>query len=109
MKHYTIEENPVSHFLFNNTRVAWFWLVVRLYVGYQWIMPGWEKVNDPNWTGSGAGSALSGFLQGALAKTAGAHPDVQGWYGAFLRDVVVPNAAFWSHLVAYGELLVGVA
>ncbi|MBU6231171.1 MAG: DoxX family membrane protein [Patescibacteria group bacterium] len=109
MKHYRIEENPLSHFLFNNTRMAWFWLVVRLYVGWQWITPGWEKVNDPAWTGSQAGSALGGFLQGALSKTAGAHPDVQGWYGSFLRDVVVPHAAFWSHLVAYGELLVGVA
>lgn len=109
MKHYTIEENPVSHLLFNSTRISWFWLVVRIYVGYEWLVAGWEKVNDPVWVGPQAGGALSGFLQGALAKTAGAHPDVQGWYASFLKDVVLPHSAAWSHLVAYGELLVGVA
>jgi thiosulfate dehydrogenase [quinone] large subunit len=109
MKHYTIEENPIAHLLFNNTKVAWLWLCVRLYVGYQWIVPGWEKVNDPVWTGRQAGTALSGFLNGALAKTAGAHPDVQGWYGWFLGNVILAHAGLWAHLVAYGELLVGIA
>jgi len=32
---------------------------------------------------------------------------VQGWYGAFLAHVVLPNAALWSYLVTYGEILVG--
>lgn len=109
MKHFVVEENPISHFLFNDTRISWFWLMVRLYVGYQWIVAGWEKVTNPIWTGSNAGAALTGFLNGALAKTAGAHPDVQGWYASFLSNVVLPHAGLWSHFVAYGELLVGVA
>src|SRR6185312_14796905 len=109
MKQYTIEENPLSHFIFNDTRASLVWLVIRLYVGYQWLIAGWEKVMDPLWTGSQAGGALSGFLNGALSKTAGAHPDVQGWYAWFLQSVVLPHAGLWSHLVAYGELLVGIA
>ncbi|MCL5781830.1 MAG: DoxX family membrane protein [Patescibacteria group bacterium] len=104
-----IEENPVSHFLFNNTRSAAFWLIARLYLGYEWLIAGWEKVTNPAWVGSDAGSAISGFLNGALAKTAGAHPDVQGWYAAFIKSMVLPHATLWSHLVAYGELLVGIA
>ncbi len=104
-----IEEPPVSRFLFSNTKIAWFWLVVRIYVGWEWLMAGVEKVSNPVWTGSNAGGALSGFIKGALAKTSGSHPDVQSWYAAFLQNVVLPHANGWSHAVAYGELLVGIA
>lgn len=104
-----IPEPKLSKFLFADTRFAWVWFIIRLYVGWEWLVAGWDKVQSPAWVGSNAGTALSGFLQGALAKTAGAHPDVQGWYAGFLNHVVLPNAAFFSHLVAYGELLVGIA
>jgi thiosulfate dehydrogenase [quinone] large subunit len=50
-----------------------------------------------------------GFANGALAKTAGEHPDVQAWYGWFLQNLVIPNAKFWGYLVAVGETLVGIA
>lgn len=108
MSQYIIEESPVSKFLFGNTKMSWFWLVVRIYVGWQWLEAGWGKVNNPAWVGSDAGAALSGFIKGALGKTAGAHPDVQGWYGWFLESAVLPNAATWSHVVAFGELIVGI-
>ncbi len=42
-----------------------------------------------------------------LAKTIGAHPDVSMWYASFLKTVVLPNVYLWSHMIAYGELLVG--
>ncbi len=106
-KQITIEESPVSKFLFSNPGFAWFWLIVRLYVGWEWLSAGWEKVINPVWTGPNAGGALGGFIQGALGKVGGAHPDVQGWYGAFLQNIVLPHTNIWSHFVAYGELLVG--
>lgn len=106
-KQILIEESPVSKFLFANTATAWFWLIVRIYVGFAWLSAGWEKVLNPVWSGPEAGGALSGFIQGALGKTVGAHPDVASWYATFLQNVVLPNANLWSHLVAYGELLVG--
>jgi len=102
-----IEESPLSKFLFSDTRVAWFWLVVRIYVGWEWLDAGWEKVQNAAWTGQNAGAALSGFIQGALHKTGGTHPDVQGWYANFLQNIVLTHVNIWSHLVAYGELLVG--
>jgi thiosulfate dehydrogenase (quinone) large subunit len=107
--HYTVGESPLSHFFFNNTKSSWFWLIVRLYVGYEWLMAGWEKVTSPAWVGSQAGQALSGFLQGALAKTSGANPAVQGWYAWFLQHAVMPHIALWSHFIAFGELTVGIA
>ena len=108
MKHYTIEESPFSKLLFSDTRMAWLWLIIRLYVGWEWLIAGWTKVTSPAWVGSSAGTAIDGFLKHALTKVEGAHPDVQGWYAVFLENVVIPYGSFWSHAVAYGELLVGV-
>jgi len=97
----------INNFLFSNPKLSWFWLIVRVYVGYEWIMAGYEKIINPAWVGSSAGGAITGFVNGALAKTAGAHPDVSEWYAWFLTHAVLPNANLWSHAVAYGELAVG--
>ncbi len=105
----SLERSSISKFLFSDTRLAWFWLIVRLYVGWEWLVAGWEKVINPVWTGPDAGSALTGFVQGAMQKTTGAHADVSGWYASFLQNVVLPHTNIWSHAVAYGELLVGIA
>jgi len=84
-----------------------FWLAVRVYLGGQWLMAGYEKLINPAWFGSEAGAALGGFIQGALAKTSGLHPDVQGWYASFLQSVVLPHITVWSNAVTVGELLIG--
>jgi thiosulfate dehydrogenase [quinone] large subunit len=104
-----IDESPVSRFVFSSTGFAWFWLIVRLYVGWEWLSAGWEKATSALWTGPHAGGTLQGFIQGALAKTGGPNPDVQGWYASFLQNVVLPHVNIWSHVVAYGETLVGIA
>lgn len=106
-KFITIPENPVSRFLFSSTRAAWFWLIVRLYVGYAWLKAGWGKVTADAWTGENAGGAIQGFINGALAK-ADAGTDVGSWYAQFLETFVLPNAKVFAFLVAYGELLVGI-
>ena len=104
-----IREPPFSRLLFADTRTSWLWLVVRLYLGYEWISSGLTKLGSDAWTGPHAGAAITGFAKGALAKTAGDHPDVQSWYGAFLQGVVMPHAGAFARLVTAGELLVGVA
>jgi thiosulfate dehydrogenase [quinone] large subunit len=103
------QEPAFVRFLFTDARAAWLWLIVRLYLGYEWLTAGWGKVADPAWTGPQAGSALTGFVNGAIGEATGAHPAVQGWYADLLRTWVLPNAALFAHLVAYGELLVGLA
>ncbi len=65
MKRYLIEESPFSHFFTADTRVAWLWLIVRVYLGWQWLEAGWEKLHDPAWTGSGAGLALTASFRSA--------------------------------------------
>jgi thiosulfate dehydrogenase [quinone] large subunit len=104
-----IPEPALSRFLFADTRFAWFWLIVRIYVGWQWLYAGYEKLGNIAWVGAKAGTAVSGFLNGALAKTAGTHPDVSGWYGSLIQNVALPHAAFISYLVTFGEIAVGVA
>lgn len=104
-----IPEPKVSRFLFADMRLSWLWLILRLYVGWQWLEAGWEKINNPAWTGNSAGSALTGFLHGALLKSTGAHPDVSGWYAAFLQNFVIHNAVTFSYVVAFGEWFVGIA
>lgn len=98
-------EPAIARFFFASAGSAALWFVVRMNVGAQWLLAGWEKVQDPAWGTSGA--AIKGFVNGALAKTAGPHPSVQGWYGNFLHDFVLPNAGLFSFLVTWGEVAVG--
>jgi thiosulfate dehydrogenase [quinone] large subunit len=104
-----LTDPPVARFLFGDIRMAWVWLILRLYVGYEWISAGWGKIQNSSWVGAKAGTALTGFVNGALAKTAGSHPDVQVWYAWFLTHIVLPNARVFSYLVSFGETLVGIA
>ncbi|HEY8414171.1 MAG TPA: DoxX family protein [Thermaerobacter sp.] len=108
-RHGVFEEPPFARWLFADTRSAWIWLVLRLWLGWEWLQAGLHKVGNPKWTGAEAGAAVTGFLKGALAKTTGEHPDVAGWYAWFIDRIALPNAKLFSFLVAWGEVLVGIA
>ena len=103
----TIDDPPIAQMLFSDTRLAWFWLIIRVYTGYEWFMAGIEKFGNPAWTGAKAGSGLAGFVAGALQKTTGTNPSVFGWYASFLSSIVLPHAAVWSYLITFGEMAVG--
>lgn len=98
-------EPSISRFFLGSEGSAVLWFVVRMDVGSQWLLAGWEKINSPAWGTSG--KAMAGFVAGALAKTTGANPSVQGWYGWFLQHMVLPNAGFFSFLITWGEFAVG--
>lgn len=85
------------------------WLFVRVVLGVEWLRAGWEKIGDPGWTAAPVGGSVEGFLRGAIAKSTGERPEVQGWFADLTRDVFLPNADLFAYLVAYGELLVGLA
>lgn len=104
-----IPQTKLSRLLFADTRLSIIWLIIRLYVGWQWLLAGYEKVISPAWTGDKAGVAIKGFLTGALSKASGPHPDVQDWYAAFINGFVLQHTTLFSYMVAYGELLVGIA
>jgi thiosulfate dehydrogenase (quinone) large subunit len=104
-----IPEPALSRFLFADTRMSWFWLLARVYVGWQWLHAGWEKFHNPVWVGDKAGMALNGFIDKAVTKAAGAHPDVQGWYADFLQGFVQQHVHTFSYIVTFGEIAVGIA
>lgn len=103
----TFPHSKLSVFLFRDTRTAFFWLILRVYVGWLWLEAGWQKFNNPMWVGDQVGVAINGFFQGSLAKVTGAHPDVSGWYAYFIEQVAMPNSVFFSYLITYGEIAVG--
>jgi len=105
----TLEDSPVAQALFGDVRWAWLWLLLRLYLGWEWLQAGWGKLHNPAWTGLKAGTAITGFVTNALTKASGEHPDVQGWYAWFLQHVVLTHSVLWSYMVAWGETLVGIA
>ncbi len=99
-------EPAIAKFFLGSSGAAALWLVVRMNVGAQWLIAGWEKVQEPAAWGT-SGVAMKGFVAGALAKAGGEHPAVQGWYATFLQNVVLPNAGLWSFLITWGEVAVG--
>ena len=102
-----IQDPPIARFLFQNTKASVLWLIVRLYVAYDWLEAGWHKFTDPAWMGDGSG--ILGFWQRALAVTNGKPVITYDWYRNFIQYLVDTNSAVWfSKLIVFGELAVAV-
>lgn len=105
-----VPDPPFAVDLFNNTRWSWLWLLLRLYLGYEWLTAGLEKLQDPGWTQTGA--SLQGFWKFATQVPAPpARPAIAfGWYRDFLLTLLNSGSYVWfSKLVVAGEIIVGVA
>jgi thiosulfate dehydrogenase [quinone] large subunit len=103
-----MQDHPIEVKLFNNTGLITFlWLIIRVYLGWQWLEAGWEKLQNPKWMD---GTSLAGFWAGAIKNSQGAHPTVGfDWYAGFLNNLAGANAQTWfAPLVAYGEFLAGI-
>ena len=74
--------------------------VLRIFTGIFWLTHGVPKLLNPKFFGSDG--MLAGMLHEATANSSGP-------YNSFLTHVVLPNANLFSHLVAWGETLVGVS
>lgn len=102
-------EPALSRALFASKALAPLWTILRVWLGWQWLSSGLGKITNPAWFGLEAGGAISGFLNGALAKAGGEQPSVAAWYGWAIEHLFLPNAFLMSHLVVLGEILVGTA
>jgi thiosulfate dehydrogenase [quinone] large subunit len=115
----TIEEPGFARVLFASPAASWIWLVARLYLGYNWLHAGWEKVTgtesgwhwaftSESWLKTSAG--LKGFAGFALSNAKGPHAAVNyGWYAAFLRWIERSGAGVLAPVIAIGEVLIGIA
>lgn len=72
---------------------------LRLWLGYQWITAGLNKISE--------GFEADEFLNQALILSSGENPTVAGWWSIFLESVALPNVVFLNVLIPYGEFLVG--
>lgn len=91
----------INKTLRENSIVAGVLALIRIYLGYGFLMAGWGKVTG--------GFDASGFLQNAVANPV-TGPDgtvVYSWWVAFLEGFAIPNVGLFNFLVAWGELLVG--
>ncbi len=103
-----IEDPGIARFLFSDVRFSWVWLVLRIWVGYQWIQASLHKITDPAWVQTG--TALMGFWKGIVTVPANGKSVVAyDWYSSFINFMLQNQAYTWfAKLVAYGELLVGI-
>jgi thiosulfate dehydrogenase [quinone] large subunit len=104
-----IEDPPLARLLFSDTRSAPFWLVVRVWLGWEWLEAGWHKVFDPAWVQGGV--AVRDFWARALGTTPTGRPVIAvDWYRAFIQWLYDHEAWTWlAPLIAWGEVLIGIA
>ena len=102
-----ITNPPIARFLFDDTRMAIVWLILRVYVGYQWLSAGWTKLNEASWMGDG--SALKGYFTNAVSAPNGKPVISIDWYRNFIQFLLDSGSYVWfAKLVAIGEFTVGV-
>ncbi len=104
-----IQDPPFVTWLLSTPLAGLFWLIVRVWLGFQWIEPGLHKISDPAWVAGGA--ALKGFWMNAVKIPETGRPAIAfDWYRSFLQMLLDAQAYTWfAKLVAYGEVLIGIA
>lgn len=105
-----VQDPPFAKFLTSDWRASLIWLPLRIWVGLQWVTAAEHKIGEPGWVVTG--ESLKGFWSNAVAiPDAPARPAIAvDWYRSFLQFMLDNQAYTWfGKLVAYGELLVGIA
>jgi len=106
----TIEEPRVARYVFAGKAASWIWLIVRLWLGYEWINAGVSKL----WGAESAafwrtGLGVKGFVLGAIAESKGPHAQVSyGWWVAILRHGVLPHYLLVARMDAVAEFAIGI-
>ena len=104
-----VEDPPLARFLFNSPASGVLWLVLRLYLAFQWIPSGWGKVTNPKWMETG--EALQAYWVNAVRiPEQGRAAITFDWYRSVLQYLLDVQAYTWfAKLIAIGEVLVAIA
>jgi thiosulfate dehydrogenase [quinone] large subunit len=105
-----LADPPIARALFGSTRLAWIWLVIRIYIGYTWLTSGLGKLGNPAWVQTG--EALRGFWERAVViPEAPARPLIAfNWYRTFILSLLDSGSYTWfAKLIAASEVLIGIA
>ena len=103
-----VEGPAFARYLFSNTRAGLLWLPIRIFLGFEWVVAGWEKFSGTGWTDGG--SALLGFWTNAVkVPTQGRPPITFEWYRGFLQFLIDNHAQGWfAWLITLGEMAIGI-
>ena len=107
-----IADPPLARFLFSDTRMAFVWLLVRVYVGWAWLEAGWHKIQDTGATTNYIydGRGILAFWQNiAKVPAAPAKPPITyDWYRGFIQFLIDSHAeVVMGKVIAFGETAVG--
>jgi thiosulfate dehydrogenase [quinone] large subunit len=96
--------------LFASSYAAPLWLLVRFYLGWQWLQAGWGKVRGDGWINND-GVALQGYWERAVSIPEQGRPAITyGWYRDFLQYMLDNDWYTWfAWIVAWGEVVAGIA
>ncbi|MDD9150239.1 MULTISPECIES: DoxX family protein [unclassified Sporolactobacillus] len=93
------------HWLRTNKYASIVLLLIRLYLGYEWLLDGFAKL----W-GNESPFSAAGFMQGIL-KNPVLSPEktvLYPVYNGFIKNIALPHAQLFSFLVSWGEFLIGI-
>lgn len=100
-----------ADWLFRSKAASLIWLVARLWLGYEWLNAGYQKLwgseNAAFWNHGGI--AVKGYATAGVAgSTAGKGGASYGWWAAFLHNFVIPNAGWIAKFISIAEFLIGI-
>jgi len=95
--------------LFGDTRLAWFWLLARVYVGWLWLDAGQRKLREDAWMDGGL--AVKGIWERSLqAPEQGSLPLAYNWYRDIIQFMLNHGWYTWfAPMIAVGQTLLGIA
>jgi len=103
-----VSNPPIARLLFDDTRLAIVWLVVRVLIGWDWLSAALSKLTSPDWMQTG--DALKGFWTAALKTTNGKPVIANDYYRSFIQGMLDSGSYVWfAKLVAIGEFTIGLA
>lgn len=102
-----IPDPPLARFLFDSTRMAWLWAIVRIWLGWYWLDSGWGKVSGGAWAG---GEGLRGFWTNAVSIPEGGRPPIAfDWYRNFIQFMLDQGWYTWfADVIMWGEVIIGI-
>jgi thiosulfate dehydrogenase [quinone] large subunit len=107
-----VGEAAWARWLFASKAAAWIWLVVRVWLGYEWLHAAYEKINTTAartaWWDSGA--AIKSIASSALAASKlPEHPQLANAWWMSVLHWESTNALWVSRVVVVAEVAIGAA
>lgn len=104
-----IQSPPLARLLFSDTRFAWVWLVVRVYLGWLWLDSGRTKLQEAAWMDGGS-AARALWERSIQAPEQSRPPLAYDWYRDVLQFMLDHEWYTWvGPMVAVSETLIGIA